>query len=150
MASRLCIDGEDENTDNEAPSLHDQLGAASIQQLALTGPHAHHPIARFRSRFAAPAEAGTAVKLGRRRARIDGFDLHADTTVRAKSRDRLERLCRYLLRPPLSEERLERCGEQIRLELKSTWRDGTTHLLFEPIELQCGRRAALRFTALPD
>jgi len=131
----LCIDGEDDNTDNEAPSLHDQLGAASIQQLALTGPRAHHPIARFRSRFAAPAEAGTAMKLGRRRARIDGFDLHADTTVRARSRDRLERLCRYLLRPPLSEERLERCGEQIRLELKSTWRDGTTHLLFEPIEL---------------
>ncbi|RLB46188.1 MAG: IS91 family transposase, partial [Deltaproteobacteria bacterium] len=63
---------------------------------------------------------------------MDGFDLHADTTVRARSRDRLERLCRYLLRPPLSEERLERCGEQIRLELKSTWRDGTTHLLFEP------------------
>ena len=131
----LCIDGEEENTDNEAPTLHDQLGAASIQQLALTGPRARHPIARFRSRFAAPAGPVATAKGGRRRARIDGFDLHADTTVRAKSRDRLERLCRYLLRPPLSEDRLERRGEQVRLELKSTWRDGTTHLLFEPIEL---------------
>jgi hypothetical protein len=37
---------------------------------------------------------------GRRQARLGGFDLHANTSVRAKNRPKLERLCRYLLRPP--------------------------------------------------
>jgi hypothetical protein len=71
-----------------------------------------------------------------RKARLDGFDLYAAVAVRAGSRGRLERLCRYLLRPPLAPERLERDDEgQVRLRLKTPWNDGTTHLLFDPIEL---------------
>ena len=38
-----------------------------------------------------------------RRAR---FDLHAGLVIRAGHRDRLERVCRYALRPPLAQERL--------------------------------------------
>ncbi|MFN8645017.1 MAG: transposase, partial [Candidatus Binatia bacterium] len=37
----------------------------------------------------------------------DGFDLHADTAVRAGDRCRLERLCRYVLRPPVAQDALE-------------------------------------------
>jgi hypothetical protein len=33
------------------------------------------------------------------KARVDGFDLEATTVVRAEDRERLEHLCRYLLRP---------------------------------------------------
>ena len=128
----IWVDADGECADDGNPSLHDRLNAASIRQVALSGPRAQRPIARIRSRFANP----NAVEIrGRRSARIDGFDLHANTTVRANSRDRLERLCRYLLRPPLSEGRLELRGDKIQLELESTWRDGTTHLLFEPSEL---------------
>lgn len=48
---------------------------------------------------------------------------------------RLEQLCRYLLRPPVAQERLRLTGDgHVLLELKSAWADGTTHLLFEPLQ----------------
>ncbi len=54
----------------------------------------------------------------------------------ANDRARLERLCRYVARPPLASDRLER-GPEGRLvyRLRHRWRDGTTHVLFEPLEL---------------
>jgi hypothetical protein len=60
------------------------------------------------------------------KARVDGFDLEATTVVRAEDRERLENLARYLLRPPLADRRLRLLpAEQVALELKSPWRDGT-------------------------
>lgn len=65
----------------------------------------------------------------------DGFDLHAAVRVSAHDRDRLERLCRYALRPPVAQERLRLTPEgQVLLELKRPWSDGTSHLLFDPVE----------------
>ncbi|MCA1651714.1 MAG: transposase [Acidobacteria bacterium] len=56
--------------------------------------------------------------------------------VRAGQRDRLERVCRYALRPPLAQERLHRTSEgEIWLTLRHRWADGTTHLRFDPLEL---------------
>ena len=47
-------------------------------------------------------------------------------------RDQLERLCRYLLRPPLSDERLSLTADcRIALELKTPYDDGTTHFVFD-------------------
>ena len=44
--------------------------------------------------------------------------------------------CRYLLRPPVAQDRLRRLGEdRILLTLKTAWADGTRHLLFTPMEL---------------
>ena len=37
------------------------------------------------------------------------FNLHAGVRVRAQDRTALERLCRYVARPPLSHARLKRC-----------------------------------------
>jgi hypothetical protein len=128
----------DDGTDYVDPTLHERLGAAAIQQVALTGPRAHRPTRRIRT---APPKTSPQI-LGRRRARQDGFDLHANTAVRGKNRPRLERLCRYLLRPPISESRIEQRGDRVLLELKTPWNDGTTHLSFEPTEL-LGRLAAL-------
>ncbi|MBX7191038.1 MAG: transposase [Sandaracinaceae bacterium] len=49
--------------------------------------------------------------------------------MRAEDRERLENLCRYLLRPPLADRRLRLLpAEQVALELKSPWRDGTAWL----------------------
>ncbi|MFN7697474.1 MAG: transposase [Deltaproteobacteria bacterium] len=60
------------------------------------------------------------------KARVDGFDLEVTTVVRGDDRERLENLCRYLLRPPLADRRLRLLpAEQVALELKSPWRDGT-------------------------
>jgi len=47
----------------------------------------------------------------------------------------LERLCRYIARPAVSNQRLSltRNG-QIRYRLKTPYSDGTTHVLFEPLD----------------
>ena len=69
-------------------------------------------------------------------ARCDGFDLHAGVTVAGEDRRRLEQLCRYLLRPPIAQERLtQRPDGTVVVMLKRSWRDGTTHLRFEPLTL---------------
>jgi len=55
--------------------------------------------------------------------------------VAPNDRARLEQLCRYVLRPSLAENRLQRLADgRVRLELKRPWSDGTTYLLFEPVE----------------
>ena len=62
-------------------------------------------------------------------------------TVRGGDPDGLERLCRYLTRPPISHERLERLDDDhIGLQLKTPYSDGTTHIAlthFELIERLC-------------
>jgi len=74
--------------------------------------------------------------MGRCHAHVDGFDLHAGLVTRAGQRDRLERLGRYTLRPPLAEDRLHVSAEgEIWLTLRHRWADGTTHLRFDPLEL---------------
>src|SRR5262249_11534193 len=58
-----------------------------------------------------------------------------DVWVAARDRAGLERLCRYVLRPPLAQERLRlRDDGRVRLDLKMPWHDGTRHLMFEPLE----------------
>ena len=73
---------------------------------------------------------------GRCHARQEGFDLDAGVWVPADQRDRLERLCRYALRPTVAQDRLHLTAEgQVVLRLRHPWSDGTTHLLFDPLEL---------------
>ena len=48
----------------------------------------------------------------------------------------MERLCRYVARPPVSTSRLAAQPDgRLRYKLKRRWRDGTTHVVFEPGEL---------------
>ena len=50
-------------------------------------------------------------------------------------RDRLERLCRYVTRPAICMERLAvRADGQIQYELKNPFSNGTTHILFSPLD----------------
>ena len=45
-------------------------------------------------------------------------------------------MARYALRPPVARERLHWTDDgQVRLTLRRPWADGTTHLLFDPVEL---------------
>jgi hypothetical protein len=65
-----------------------------------------------------------------------GFNLHAARRVSAHDRAGLERLCRYVLRPPISNDRLKYLGNgKLSLRLKRAWSDGTTHLVFTTFEL---------------
>jgi hypothetical protein len=69
-------------------------------------------------------------------ARLDGFDLHGRVAFGAADRKRLEELVRYCVRPSLAYDRLTKQADgRYLLRLKTRWRDGTTHLLLEPIEV---------------
>jgi hypothetical protein len=73
---------------------------------------------------------------GERCASVRGVSLHANVAVPARDRRRLERLCRYVARPPVATERLSRLDDgRLLYRLKHRWRDGTTHVVFEPQEL---------------
>jgi hypothetical protein len=73
---------------------------------------------------------------GERCASASGVSLHANVEVPARDRRRLERLCRYVARPPIATERLTRLEDgRLLYRLKHPWRDGTTHVVFEPQEL---------------
>lgn len=75
--------------------------------------------------------------------KVAGFSLHAGVAVKARERDKLERLCRYITRPAVSEKRLSLTNQgKVRYELKTPYRDGTTHVIFEPTDF-ISRLAAL-------
>ena len=68
-----------------------------------------------------------------------GFSLHAGVGIRAYARKKLERLCRYIARPALSEERLSiTASNKISYKLKTPHRNGTTHVYFEPLDFLAG------------
>ena len=77
------------------------------------------------------------------RVNAHGFSLHAAVRWRADQRKELEQLCRYITRPAIANERLKhnRAG-QVLLQLKSPYKDGTTHIVMEPLEFM-ERLAAL-------
>jgi hypothetical protein len=66
---------------------------------------------------------------------VAGFSLHAGVATKANERAKLERLCRYITRPAVSTKRLSitRNG-RVRYELKTPWCNGTTHVIFEPLD----------------
>jgi hypothetical protein len=67
--------------------------------------------------------------------KVAGFSLHAGVATKAHERDKLERLCRYIARPAVSEKRLSLTAQgKVRYELKTPYRDGTTHVIFEPLD----------------
>jgi Putative transposase/Transposase zinc-binding domain len=72
-----------------------------------------------------------------------GFSLHAAVRCGAEQRKPLEHLCRYITRPAIANERLKRnAAGQVVLQLKSAYRDGTTHVVMSPLEFM-QRLAAL-------
>jgi hypothetical protein len=125
-------DGEaSDRWSDEAPVLA-AVAAASVEGRVALGPRAG---ARVR-RCGDPPEDVAPATLGPCHAHAAGFDLHAGLVVRDGQRDRLERVCRYALRPPLAQDRLHRTREgEIWLTLRHRWADGTTHLRFDPLEL---------------
>jgi hypothetical protein len=75
--------------------------------------------------------------------RASGFSLHASVDIAANQRPKLERLCRYVSRPAVASERLALSASgQVRYQLKTPYRDGTTHTVLEPLDFMA-RLAAL-------
>ena len=71
------------------------------------------------------------------------LSLHAGVASAAHEREKLERLCRYITRPAVSTERLSLTAQgNVRYRLKMPYRDGTTDVVFEPLDFMA-RLAAL-------
>ena len=80
---------------------------------------------------------------GQALAKGGGFSLHAGVSAKSYQRDKVERLCRYIARPAVSTHRLERLPDgKLKYELKAPYKNGTTHVIFEPLDF-IARLAAL-------
>jgi hypothetical protein len=123
---------------DDDPLLRDQplmaeLCGASVRGQVATGPRAGQRVRRLGDRIEVEhlldsTPSGCA--------RVGGITVHAAVAVPARDRRRLERLCRYAARPALASERLSLDPEaRLVYRLRHPWRDGTTHLLLEPLEL---------------
>ena len=125
-----------ETSDDEAMQ---QLYGHSITYRIAIGPHQGRKVFTLQSLppVEEPKEGSSRV------ANVAGFSLHAGVMAEAHQRDKLERLCRYIARPAVSEKRLSLLDDgRIRYELKTPYRDGTTHVFFEPLDF-LARLAAL-------
>ncbi len=133
---------DDEGTDApgcEQPSLFEGLAAASVQGKIALGPHA--------GALAPRLGRGTAHEprsRGKLCASCDGFSLNAAVRVPEFSPERLEKLCRYVARPAVVHERLSlsKDGKKVLYKLKKRYRDGSTHVVLDPLDF-IARLAAL-------
>ncbi len=130
--SYLASDGADEDPMN-------QLLGHSITYRIAVGPQKGRKVFTLRTLPERdPYESFTSTV-----GKVSGFSLHAGVAAKAQHRDKLERLCRYITRPAVSEKRLSLTAQgKVRYELKTSYRDGTTHVIFEPLDF-IARLAAL-------
>jgi hypothetical protein len=124
------LPGEGADPDQGDQSLWERLCAASIEGRIELGTKKGWRVKRV---------GGAPVLLppGERHlcADADGFNVHAHTSVGAGHKEELERLCRYILRPALSGQRLSVLPSgDVMFKLKRTWSDGTQALVFSPTE----------------
>jgi hypothetical protein len=115
----------------------DDLLGHSITYRVAAGPRTGQKVFSLQSVPARAHEPGRGV------AQYAGFSLHAGVGVEAEQRAKIERLTRYVSRPPVSVERLDLTERgQVRYRLKTPYRDGTTHIVLEPLDF-VARLAAL-------
>jgi hypothetical protein len=106
----------------------DQLLGHSITYRIAVGPQ------QGRKVFTLQTLPATDEPFGEQAGKVAGFSLHAGVAARANERKKLERLCRYISRPAVSEKCLSlTSGGNVRYQLKTPYRDGTTHVIFEPL-----------------
>ena len=112
-----------------------------MQYCIAVGPHAGRKLLTLE--LAAPAATSSVPKpftVAR-----DGFSLNAAVACAPHQRDRIERLCRYITRPALALERLSTNGAgQVVYQLKTPYRDGTTHLCSSQSSFLPGSRRGCR------
>ncbi|ELN4703518.1 transposase, partial [Escherichia coli] len=79
-----------------------------------------------------PGDAGS---LEGEAGKVGGFSLHAGVAAEAHESHKLEKLCRYITRPAISEKRLSIALQgRVRYQLKTPWRNGTTHVEWDPVD----------------
>jgi hypothetical protein len=134
---RLGLAAVSSDTDDADPLAEESPALAGLSRAAILGRAALGPRAgRGPERIGADPDAPWVNRHVPLHAHDGGFDLHAAVRVGAEDRERLERLCQYLCRPPLGQGRLKKLLDgRIAVVLQRPWADGTTHLVFTPTEL---------------
>jgi hypothetical protein len=126
---------DDEGIDTDVLGLDQPTLAscyhASVLGRDVTGPRKGQPTLRL---LGLPSSSDSAASGPQ--ANVDGFSVHAKQRVDGRDRKQLERLCRYITRPPLAQDRLERLDDgRVRYTLKQRWSDGTVAIVLQPLDL---------------
>jgi hypothetical protein len=133
LAKRGWLEGEEEPaflTDSVAGDDDlDALRMSSITYRVATGQHAGRKVVTLQTL------PGDADPLEGEAGKVGGFSLHAGVATEAHESHKLERLCRYITRPAISEKRLSISPQgRVRYQLKTPWKNGTTHVEWDPVD----------------
>ena len=117
----------------------DQLLGHSITYRIAVGPQAGRKVFTLQTLPANDPDEQFGGTVGK----VSGFSLHAGVSAKGHECNKLERLYRYISRPAVSEKRLAlTTNGNVRYQLKTPYCDGTTHVIFEPLDF-IARLAAL-------
>ena len=140
-AGYLYRDAESEYLDlvpEEDDAMHGIIGASVAYRPAF-GPNAGKKAMTLQ---AVPTSDNSA-KSSELVSKQAGFSLHAGVACKSNQRKKLERLCRYVARPAISEQRLSLASNgNVVVALKTPYDDGTSHVVLSPMEFM-GRLSAL-------
>ncbi len=118
----------------------EQLSAVAVRYRIAVGPRAGGKTMTLRNPGAMVYEVPLSEPFPAPR---DEFSINAAVGCEARERGKLERVYRYMARPPIAEERLSVDGDGLVVyALKHPFSDSTTHVLFEPNDF-IARLAAL-------
>lgn len=127
-----AIPGEADTLPWDQPLLAEIYGASILGQVA-TGPCAGRRVTKVGDEIDVEDQTRASSSCC---ASVAGYSVHAGVRISAHNRLGLERLVRYTGRPPLATERLSLLPDgRLLYRLKRSWRDGTSHVIFEPGEL---------------
>ncbi len=137
----LYRDAESEYLDlvpDEEDAMQGILGASITYRLAF-GPNAGRKALTLQAIPASDSRQQSSELVSKQ----SGFSLHAGVACKSNQRKKLERLCRYITRPAIAEQRLSLASNgNVVVALKTPYDDGTSHVVLSPMEFM-GRLAAL-------
>ena len=124
---------QDDSGENYLPSqsgVFDQIQGSSITYRVAFGPRKGQKVLSLQT---VPAKENP--RQDKHLAKYSGFSLHAGVSTKANERKKLERICRYISRPSVSEDRLSINNKgQVVYKLKKAYDNGTTHIKMDPVE----------------
>jgi len=140
-AGYLYRDAETEYLDlvpEEDDAMHSIIGASITYRLAF-GTNAGKKALTLQSVPTSDNKAKSSELVSKQA----GFSMHAGVACKSNQRKKLERLCRYIARPAIAEQRLSLASNgNVIVALKTPYDDGTSHVVLSPMEFM-GRLAAL-------
>lgn len=118
--------------------------SAAAQGISVAGERAGKPLLRLLLPQEPPARPRASDITDQPIAEVRGINIYAAQLVDGRDRRRVERLAKYITRPPVAQDRLARRADgRLELSFKKPWRDGTRALVLEPHDLIARLAAAV-------